>query len=117
MAGNQANITNLQVEHLMPGGWNETDWPLPDSEDREASRQEREVVIQTLGNLTLLNRRLNLAVSNSAWAVKRQKIEESDNLFLNRILLNDSADYWTEDHIRSRGEWMYDQLKEIWPRG
>lgn len=120
MAGLQVDVPGLyalHIEHIMPVGWTDPDWPLPDSGDRETARRDRDAVIQTIGNLTLLRERLNQTVSNSAWAVKRTKLEALDNLFLNRRLPKDADSDWTEDDIRARGEWMYDQLKEIWPRG
>lgn len=118
-AGHQADFANLyrlHIEHIMPIGWTEEDWPLPDSDDPEDARRSRDSMIETIGNLTLLHERLNQEISNSSWAIKREKIEKGDNLSLTSQLLEDARDDWTEDKIRARGEWMYDQLKDIWPR-
>ncbi len=119
MAGSQTEIANLHrlhIEHIMPVGWKSEDWPLPDSDEPEGARRDRVAMIQTMGNLTLLNRRLNQAVSNSSWAIKREMLEVSDNLFLTSQLLKDAGDEWTENGIQARSEWMCDQLREIWPR-
>ena len=107
----------LQIEHIMPRAW-QSEWPLPDSIDQPLARERRQAAIETLGNLTLLNGRLNAAVSNASWRVKRPDIKESYTLFLNKHLLDSSADdEWTEADIERRGEWMYGIIIDIWPRG
>ena len=116
-AGHTTLASTVQIEHIMPRGWQPTLWPLPESADPDLAQAERERVIETLGNLTLLKDRLNSSISNGPWKDKRLAIEESDNLFLNRNLLKESPSRWTEDDIRSRGEWMYSIIVDIWPRG
>ena len=107
----------VQIEHIMPRGWQSVSWPLPKGVEQALAESRREEAIATLGNLTLLNGPLNLSISNAAWDVKRSGIEESDNLFLNRRLLQEFPNAWTEDDIHSRGEWMHNVIVEIWPRG
>ena len=87
MTGNQRVPAGLHVEHLLPQGWRPEEWPLPSGIDPEQAEEERNQALATLGNLPLLNARLNSSVSNRAWTVKREKIRQSDNLFLNRRLL------------------------------
>ena len=116
-AGMADLVPNVQIEHLMPRGWQHESWPLPDSVERTLAVDRREQVIETLGNLTLLNGRLNSSISNASWNIKRSAIQESDNLFLNRRLLEESSDEWTEGDICRRGEWMHNVIVEIWPRG
>ena len=116
MAGNQRVPAGLHVEHLLPQGWRPQEWPLPSGIDPEQAEEERRQALATLGNMTLLNARLNSSVSNRAWTVKREKIRKSDNLFLNRRLLEESDDRWTEDDIEQRGRWMGDMIVKIWPR-
>ena len=108
---------NVQIEHIMPRGWQPESWPLPESVEPTLAIANREQVVETLGNLTLLNGRLNSSISNASWNTKRTEIQKSDNLFLNRRLLQNSTDEWTEEDICKRGEWMYSVIVEIWPRG
>jgi len=115
-AGYQWVPAGLHVEHLLPQGWGPEEWPLPSGIDPEQAQEERSQALATLGNMTLLNARLNSSVSNRAWAVKREKIQQSDNLFLNKRLLEESGDSWTEDDIEQRGRWMGDMIVKIWPR-
>ena len=116
-AGTVDLVPNVQIEHIMPRGWQPESWPLPDSVEPALAMTKREQTIETLGNLTLLNGRLNSSISNASWIIKRSAIQESDNLFLNRRLLNESSNEWTEDDIQRRGEWMHSVVIEIWPRG
>ncbi|MCY3695907.1 MAG: DUF262 domain-containing HNH endonuclease family protein [Chloroflexi bacterium] len=116
MAGNPSVPRGLHVEHLMPQGWGPEEWPLPSETAPEEAEQVRSQAIITLGNLTLLNARLNSSASNRAWKVKREKIQESDNLFLNRRLLRESGDQWSEVDIEDRGRWIGDMVVKIWPR-
>ena len=116
-AGMNAVSPDLQVEHLLPQGWQPEFWPLPDSDNQVLAAERRNNALQTLGNLTLLNGRLNSSISNGPWSRKREEIQKSDNLFINRRLLSNTGDEWAEEDIRRRGEWMADVIIQIWPRG
>ena len=110
-------VPNIQVEHIMPRQWQPELWPLPSGVEPTIAQTEREQLIETLGNLTLLNGRLNASISNSSWAIKGPAIRDSDNLLLNSRLLHQEQVAWTESDITRRGEWMYTVIVEIWPRG
>ena len=98
-------------------GWKADSWPLPGSVEPTEAVTRRSEIISTLGNLTLLNGRLNAAISNAPWERKRAAIERSDNLFLNRHLLQSWPDGWSELDIEHRGQWLHELIVEIWPRG
>lgn len=110
---NPLNRGVLQVEHIMPVKWKEA-WPIEGYKTPEAE-EERDGWIQTIGNLTLVHGRLNNDMSNSAWEKKRDAIFENSTLFLNKDLLRRAPDTWDEDAIRERGEWLAEQVCEIWP--
>ena len=116
-AGSNTVSSDLQVEHILPQGWQPEFWPLPDSDNQVLAAEQRNNALQTLGNLTLLNGRLNSSISNGPWSRKREEIQKSDNLFINRRLLDEAGDEWTEEDIRKRGEWMADIIIQKWPRG
>ena len=103
----------LQIEHLMPVAWKAGKWPLEDNSAE--GREKRNGWIQTLGNLTLVHGRVNLKMSNAAWAVKKSEILENSNLFLNRALLRLAPEEWNEEAIRARGRWIGEQVCDIWP--
>lgn len=103
----------LQIEHLMPVAWKGGKWPLED--DSAVAKEKRNEWIQTLGNLTLIHGKVNRKMNNAAWKVKKGKILENSNLFLNRELLKRNPKDWNEETIRERGKWMAEKVCEIWP--
>ena len=107
--------SDLTIEHVMPQSW-EQNWPLPASMNEEETilfTQERKEIIHTIGNLTLVNRRLNPKLSNAAWTNKRKTLDCHSNLFLNKEL-KDLAE-WNEKKIQSRSERIAELFAKIWP--
>jgi hypothetical protein len=103
-----------EVRNVMPRKW-ATHWSRPSGPDGEAVRDR---LVHTLGNLTLLNGRLNSKVSNGPWLGtdgKRAGLNAHDALFLNRLLLKQAGDTWTEQGIRTRTEELSGLVVEIWP--
>ena len=104
----------LSIEHVMPRKWH-SNWPLQDGTQGEA---ERDRIIHTLGNLTLLTGKLNSRVSNGPWlgsGGKREGLGAHDVLLLNRELLKESGDQWTEESIRVRTRELAEVITQIWP--
>ncbi|TWU02711.1 GmrSD restriction endonuclease domain-containing protein [Stieleria varia] len=103
----------LAIEHVMPRKWT-THWPLPGGLRSEG---EREALIHTIGNLTLLTSRLNSKVSNGPWlgeSGKRQGLDGHDVLFINRELLKTAKESWNESMIRARNEALADLIIKVW---
>jgi hypothetical protein len=99
------------IEHVMPRKWH-MHWPLRDGE----SEADRDHIIHTIGNLTLLTGKLNSKVSNGPWlgdGGKRRGLEDHDVLFLNRKLAD--LEEWCDKSIRARTSVMADSIVEIWP--
>ena len=103
----------LTIEHLLPQTW-QPNWPLPDGQPALEAELDREKVIHTIGNLTLLTKKLNPSVSNGAWATKLPAILEHSALSLNRKL--QSIDEWNEKRITERSEALFDVACQLWPR-
>lgn len=103
---------NLQIEHIMPQSWKDH-WPLPPGNEVEKS-QQREALINTVGNLTVITGKLNQSVSNGAWDVKRSGLDTFSNLVINRELVHEPE--WNEDKIARRSERIARYICEIWPR-
>lgn len=101
----------LTIEHLMPQEWRKN-WPLPSTVTPEEAEARRERALHTLGNLTLLTRKLNPAISNGPWERKREDILVHSALNLNRTL----PPIWDESAIRRRGEALFDLTTRIWSR-
>lgn len=101
--------SSLTIEHLLPQKWN-TNWPLSDG----YNDADRDRILHTLGNLTLLTEKLNSSVSNAEWSVKVKHIRRYTKLDLNRYFLEQES--WNEDEIRRRGELLFNVALEIWSR-
>ena len=102
----------LTVEHVMPQEWTRH-WPLPESENEELAELERTRLIHTLGNLTLVNRKLNPSLSNGPWVKKRDGLAEHSVLLLNSRLIGHEV--WDEAAIRTRGMEASKIACRIWP--
>ena len=116
MAEQQNVPRNLTIEHLMPQSWREH-WPPPEgAADVEAAAVERSRLVHSIGNLTLVNERLNPLLSNGPWTQKRESLRDHSVLFLNKILLDHSpADRWDEATIRRMGEHLAQLATQVWP--
>ena len=106
---------SLTIEHVMPRSWSEH-WPLGAVADVLEAQHERKRVVHSLGNLTLVNHRLNPTLSNGPWAQKKKMLADHTVLHLNKDLINNYNDSeWTESAIRERGTKLAKVLTRIWP--
>lgn len=111
-AGMRIRRDSYVIEHVMPQAWSRH-WPLTSG----FTEQERDQRIHTIGNLTLLTKKLNSTVSNGPWKGERGKaahLQEKDILLLNSTLLAISADDWDEYKIDKRTQSMIDDIIAIW---
>jgi hypothetical protein len=103
----------LAIEHVMPRKWH-ANWLLQEGR----GEADRDRIIHSLGNLTLLTGKLNSKVSNGPWLGtygKRSGLEDHDVLVLNRELLKKAVERWTEDSIRLRTQELAGVIGQIWP--
>lgn len=108
---------SLTIEHVLPQSWKES-WPLPVDAVGIEHELDRERLLHSLGNLTLVNGRLNPTLSNGAWDSKRETLREHTVLHMNKELLSRFGDgAWNETTIRERGIALAAQAKKIWPPG
>ena len=108
------SIRKLTIEHLLPQEWTQN-WPLPETLDHAERLQlsgDRNALLHTLGNLTLVTGSSNSSMSNSAWPIKQKYLLEFSALTLNRRL----PDTWDVDEIRGRNGYLAQIVCEIWPR-
>lgn len=114
LGGERVSRGKYVIEHVMPRKW-VIHWPIPNGPRGEG---ERDALIHTMGNLTLLTSRLNSKVSNGPWlgeTGKRHGLESHDVLLLNRDLLKAAGESWTEIGILARSEVLSKAVIEIWP--
>jgi hypothetical protein len=101
------------IEHVMPRKW-QPNWPLHDGVGNEADRDR---TIHLIGNLTLLTGKLNSKVSNGPWlgsGGKREGLNEHDVFMLNRELLRQAGEHWTDEAIRLRTQQLAEIIIQIW---
>ena len=122
---------DLQIEHVMPQKWR-THWSDGIVDDPSAS-SNRDRLVQTIGNLTLLTGHLNASLSNRPWLDsdaamaapsgpqagkgKRSLIDKYSLLVLNKEIVQEHEQAWTEEDILARGEAIAKDIAAIWPRG
>ena len=114
LGGERVARGEYAIEHVMPRKW-VTHWSLKEGGQDEA---ERDRMIHTLGNLTLLTSKLNSKVSNGSWlgsGGKREGLEGHDVLILNRELLKRAGDQWTDEAIQARTQELINAIIQIWP--
>ena len=105
----------LTIEHVMPQSWEEH-WPLGPVSDRFRAELERERLLHSLGNLTLVNSKLNPKLSNAHWASKSETLADHTVLHLNKHLVNTYKDReWDEAAIRERGSALATVVLRTWP--
>ncbi len=116
----------LTIEHVLPQKWIEH-WRLPSGEPGVTPEQrmeqpspesdERDRVLQTMGNLTLLTGPANSSLQNDAFEVKVEQIEGYSLLALNTHFKKhlDEGKSWDEAAIEERGRVLFDMARELWP--
>ena len=113
LGGERVARGQYQIEHIMPRRW-QVHWTLTESQ----TAADRDAILDTIGNLTLLTRRLNSKVSNGPWSGQSGKyvaLQSHDVFMLNRQLLEQAKDGWDDEHIRARTEQLINVITEIWP--
>lgn len=119
----------LTVEHILPRQWFDK-WPLPNgskglttaelwtaSKDdvRAEESRKRNQLVETFGNLTILTRSLNSAVSNGGWSMKKPELLKHSLLPINQML--HEAPIWDEAAITRRSDDLLTRALKLWPRG
>ena len=114
------------LEHIMPQKWakNWSDVPAYDEdgiiiEDSEEIERIRSHAIYEIGNMTLLNSKLNTSVSNGAFYDKvngkngKKGIKDLADLRLTREVIDNNTE-WDERKIRDRNDDLEQKIRVIW---
>ncbi len=104
----------LTIEHVLPQGWREH-WPAPDGPDPEAEAGRRDRALHAIGNLTLVNNKLNPTLSNHPWEKKKPVLAEHSVLRLNQRILADDPETWDEAAMDERAAVLGDRVVALWP--
>ncbi|HZP10015.1 DUF262 domain-containing protein [Methyloceanibacter sp.] len=117
--------TGMSIEHIIPQRWSEH-WTLSDGRKAPSDLvtgadekmlsliAQRQSVLHTLGNLTLITVPGNSAASNSAFPQKRQWLKKS-LLALNLEITDEKNTDWNEHNVLTRADALYKLATSIWP--
>ena len=110
----QAWVPNWPLQNGSPGvAWD--DLPNADPTDpKVVVSRNRNTVVHTLGNMTMLSTALNSAQSNSAWDLKRVEMGNHSILPINNEVLTKAV--WDEAAIAARAKALFDRALTIWTR-
>jgi hypothetical protein len=108
-----APTSKVTIEHLLPQTWSASSWPLSAGSEL-ATTQRRAGLLHTMGNLTLLNDKLNPAMSNGSWDEKRPELAKHSVLRLNHRILEDQRP-WDDARILERSRAAARAIVELWP--
>jgi uncharacterized protein with ParB-like and HNH nuclease domain len=103
----------LTIEHLMPQDW-ETNWPLPSEIDPTTAKYVRDRMVHTIGNLTLVTKKLNPACSNGPWELKKTEITKHSAIAMNRRFHD--VQIWNEEEIFERTKDLLQSALKVWGR-
>jgi uncharacterized protein with ParB-like and HNH nuclease domain len=103
------SLGNYSVEHMMPTKW-EANWLEGGMSDEHKAQRTRK--LKTLGNLTLVTRRLNSKMQNAAWSDKKLHLKANSSLRMTVDYLDRAK--WDEGCIEERAGQLVGIAKEIW---
>jgi uncharacterized protein with ParB-like and HNH nuclease domain len=110
----------LCVEHVLPQSW-PVHWQLDGNDALEPtqdddSREIRDRLLHSFGNLTLLTSPLNSSISNGPFSAKRAEITKNASLRLNTYFQSfKDSDPWNELKILERGRELFKTACAVWP--
>jgi hypothetical protein len=120
---------NLHIEHILPATWQPT-WKLKSGalapsdyasleafmskEPAYIEARERDRVVDTLGNLTLITAPLNQSYGNNPFDAKKAELLKHSLLRLNSSVLEQAA--WDVEQISARSAALADKALKRWPR-
>lgn len=101
--------SSYSVEHLMPIKWQEN-WMTPGMD--ENAKAVRNKMLKTLGNLTLVTKRLNSKLSNDPWSAKKETLMKYSTLSMTVSYLSEPD--WDEKTILARANKLFESAVQMW---
>ncbi len=112
MAEQRCARWTLSVEHVIPQSW-EMNWPLEDGE----TEYSRDLLVNRIGNLTLLTQKLNSKISNGPWVGqdgKRESLKSQSTLLLNKELCDLAIEGFGTEQFNQRNRELVEAVIKIW---
>ncbi|HWL01734.1 MAG TPA: DUF262 domain-containing HNH endonuclease family protein [Microbacteriaceae bacterium] len=120
--------SGLSIEHVMPREWR-TFWnPEPKLDPQAEAR--RDVLVNSIGNLTLITQSLNSSLRHRPWLDaesvglkqgghegqgKRSLLNTFSLLVLNKQIVDAHPLAWTDDDIEARATQLTEAIIAVWP--
>lgn len=93
------------LEHILPQAYRKH-WSIKDESTVE-------LLIYQIGNMTLLQDELNVAISNLGWLQKRTIMRlDREPMLINQSILE--LPRWSSGHIMARTKWLSELFVQIW---
>lgn len=105
---------NLHTEHILPQEWNDENLNWSDNFDDKTAK----LLLNSLGNLTLLSGNKNIRASNRNYADKKEiyigkGLDGKTSFEITKWVFENCPDAWNADTIQKRKEWLIDEIKKI----
>lgn len=103
------STTSLHVEHVAPDS-STTTWVeilFPEGDDQN----KYEETVSQLGNLTILDRKLNLKAQQSPFELKKDKYKSSTSIMTRDLC---ALEDWDSEQISSRQRWLAEMFDVVW---
>jgi len=98
------NPEKVNLEHILPINYNLGSWPQFD-EDAHKSYYKR------IGNLTLMDKKMNSEQKNEEFELKKQIYEKSEIVITKSL---DEYDQWTPEYIEKRQKDFAEKAVNVW---
>lgn len=110
-------FNKYSLEHLMPKKW-ENHWGMP---NHPYTPEDRNNILLTLGNLTIITQSLNSSIRDSEWSQKLNGNENRAGLkqYADGIeTIKEYLDYpkWDENTIKQRADYLSKKAISIWSK-
>ncbi|OPH40002.1 DUF262 domain-containing protein [Moraxella equi] len=105
---------SLHTEHILPQEWNDKNLNWSDNFDDNTAK----LLLNSLGNLTLLSGNKNIRASNRNYADKKEiyigkGLDGKTSFEITKWVFENYPDGWNADTIKERKEWLIDEIKKI----
>ncbi|MDD6056557.1 MAG: DUF262 domain-containing HNH endonuclease family protein [Helicobacteraceae bacterium] len=104
----EAEFKKLEIEHVLPQSWQNANF---DGWDVESHNE----YLENIGNLMLLEKKLNIKCTNNFFAKKQEKYQESKLKEVQELGARDKQ-IWDKGDIETRNEKIYNTIKEYFEK-
>lgn len=110
-------FNKYSLEHIMPKKW-ENNWNIPKA---NYTKEDRNNLLLTLGNLTIITQSLNSSLRDSEWTKKLYGKDKKSGLIQYSNGIETVSQYlnfsdWNEDTIKQRARDLSEKAVDVWEK-